>query len=39
MKRRRARDTRWQMIFIIAWLLICIAMLIRWRCVFGPPRL
>jgi hypothetical protein len=40
MKRRRAdRDARWQMMFIIVWLLVCIAMLLRWRCVFGPPHL
>ena len=32
MKRRRAASgTRWSMIFIITWLLICIAMLLRWR--------
>jgi len=39
MKRRAAPDARWSMLFIIAWLVLCIAMLIRWRCTCGPPQL
>jgi hypothetical protein len=38
MRRRAHRDSRGRIVYIL-WLLICIAMLIRWRCVFGPPQL
>lgn len=38
-RRRIAQDGRWHTLFIIAWLLVCILMLLRWRCTYGPPSL
>lgn len=40
MKRRQTnQDSRWSSLFIITWLLVCIVMLLRWRCTYGPPTL